>query len=243
MIRKILNYLKGFMLSWNMLTIIPLFKIHNFFKGINGISAMFYPFVGFLIGLVLYVVSLLLDGVVQEAHLRVIIFVLWVVITGGLHLDGFSDTIDGLFVEKKKALEVMKDSHIGGMGMIFSVVFLIFKASSVIFIKDLGLLPFILMFSRLSVVVVIYMFDYISKGVTTLIKEELDVKLLVFAMGYAFFIGLIFSKVWLGVFALVFGVALASLFNKRYGGLNGDMYGFIIEVCEVFLLNVAMILS
>ena len=71
-----MKLLKGFALAWNMLSILPFFKVHNFFKGINGYSAMFYPLVGFILGSLLWAISFLLHGYVPTAHLSVIIFTL-----------------------------------------------------------------------------------------------------------------------------------------------------------------------
>ena len=232
-----LRYLKGFALAWNMLTIIPLFRIHDFFKGVNGISAMFYPFVGLILGAFLYGTYLLVLNFFPPVHSAVMIFVLWVVLTGALHLDGFSDTVDGLFVPKERALEVMKESHTGGMGMIFSVVFLICKASSVVYLEEYHFLPLILAFSRLNAVVAIYSFPYISSGVSQLVKEEMTPRLLFISVGFVTFAAFLMHALWLLVSSFVFGVIVARLFVRRYGGLNGDIYGFLIETTELFLLN------
>ncbi len=160
-----MRLLKGFALAFNMLTIIPFFKVHDFFKGINGYSAMFYPLVGFILGSLLFLTHFLLQDYVPQNHLAVIIFTLWVFMTGALHVDGFSDTVDGLFVDKIKSLSVMKDAHVGGMGMTFTIVFLAFKLSSVIYFELYYLLPVVLMLSRLNAVLAIYMYNYISSGV------------------------------------------------------------------------------
>ena len=176
---------KGFSLAFNMLSIIPFFKVHDFFKGINGYSAMFYPLVGFILGSILWATHSLLQDNLASNHLSVLIFALWVLITGALHLDGLSDTIDGLFVSKERALEVMKDSHVGGMGMTFTVVFLLLKLSSLIHLEAYYLLPIILMFSRLNAVMAIYFYNYISSGVGALIKEELSTKYLLIAIFYS----------------------------------------------------------
>ena len=220
-----------------MLTIIPLFKVHDFFKGINGISAMFYPLVGLILGMLLYGVYSGLSDVFPPVHAAVAMFVLWVVLTGALHLDGFSDTVDGLFVPKEKALDVMKDSHVGGMGMLFSAVFLIFKASSVVYLGEYAFLPLILALSRLNAVMAIYAFPYISSGISRLVKEELSLKLLFFAFGLVLLVALYIGAFWLLVLSLLFGFVVSTLFVRRYGGLNGDMYGFLIETTELFLLN------
>ncbi|MEA2098721.1 MAG: adenosylcobinamide-GDP ribazoletransferase [Campylobacterota bacterium] len=238
-----MRFFKGFALSFNMLSIIPFFKVHDFFKGINGYSAMFYPLIGFILGSFLWATHAILENYIPTIHLGVIIFSLWVLVTGALHLDGFSDTVDGLFVNKEKSLEVMKDSHVGGMGMIFTFIFLALKLSSIIHFEAYYLLPIILMFSRLNATLAIYLYKYISSGVGELIKKELTLKHLLFALCYSSVIAYLFS--FLGAFILSLLVLLISarFFVNRLGGLNGDIYGFIVEVTELALLNCIIISS
>ncbi|MEA3330546.1 MAG: adenosylcobinamide-GDP ribazoletransferase [Campylobacterota bacterium] len=228
---------KAFALAFNMLSIIPFFKIHNFFKGINGYSAMFYPLVGFILGSLLWVTHSLLQDHMPSTHLSVLIFGMWVSITGALHLDGFSDTVDGLFVKKEKALEVMKDSHIGGMGMIFTLVFLLLKLSSIIHFEAFYLLPIILMYSRLNATLAIYFYSYISSGVGKLIKEELRLKQLLFTLFYSLLIAYFFTSLTAFIISVLVLLICAKFFTTRLGGLTGDIYGFVIEVSELVLLN------
>jgi adenosylcobinamide-GDP ribazoletransferase len=236
-----MKLLSGFALAFNMLTIIPFFKVHDFFKGINGYSAMFYPLVGFILGLLLWGIHTLLQNSLPSTHLAVIIFTLWILFTGALHLDGFSDTVDGLFVSKEKALEVMKDSHVGGMGMIFTFVFLALKLSTLIHFKAFELLPIILMFSRLNATMAIYFYKYASNGVSVLIKEELTSKHLLFALIYSLVLAYFFSFSSALLISLLVLLLSAKFFLKRLGGLNGDIYGFIIELSELVLLNYIVI--
>lgn len=236
-----MKYFQGFSLAFNMLTILPFFKVHNFFKGINGYSAMFYPLVGFIIGSLLFGFYTSLEGIVPDTHLSVMIFFLWVLLTGALHLDGFSDTVDGLFVDKKKSLSVMKDSHVGGMGMVFSFIFLIFKLSSLIHLDSYYLLPIILMVSRLNATLAIYFYPYISGGVGKLIKDELRLKYTIFAFLYSLIITYIFSSIMIFIFSFITLFLISKFFVKRLDGLNGDIYGFIIESTEVVILNYIII--
>jgi len=233
--------IKSFSLAFNMLTIIPFFKVHDFFKGINGYTAMFYPLVGFILGLILWSIHALLEPYIPATHLAVIIFALWILLTGALHLDGLSDTIDGLFVDKKRALEVMKDSHVGGMGMVFTVVFLLLKLSSVIYFGAYYLLPVILMLSRLNAVLAIYVYEYISSGVGALIKEELTMKQLLTALLLSLVVASLFSFLSAFIISALVFLFCAKFFISRLGGLNGDNYGFIIEMTELFLLNYIII--
>lgn len=162
-------------------------------------------------------------------------------LTGALHLDGFSDTVDGLYVKKERALEVMKDSHVGGMGMIMSVTFLIAKASSLAHFELFYLLPLILLLSRLNAVLAIYFYPYISqRGMGTLAKEEFTKPQMFIALFYSFLIVLAYNKLLLFVSALLVLFVIKSFFIKRYGGFSGDIYGFTIEVTELILLNILL---
>lgn len=235
------NIFKGFALAVSMLTTIPFFKIHDFNKGINGYAVMFYPLIGFILGAVLWGVYLLLAPYAPSLHVGIIIFVLWVLLTGALHLDGFSDTVDGLYVKKERALEVMKDSHVGGMGMIMSVTFLIAKASSLAHFELFYLLPLILLLSRLNTVLAIYFYPYISqRGMGTLAKEEFTKLQMFIALFYSFLIVLAYNKLLLFVSALLVLFVIKSFFIKRYGGFSGDIYGFTIEATELILLNILL---
>jgi len=234
--------LKGFALAVSMLTTLPFFRVHEFYKGINGYSVMFYPLVGFLLGTLLYLFSLVLIPYMPTFHLGVILFALWVLFTGGLHLDGYCDTVDGLFVDKSRALKVMKDPHNGGMGMIFGGMFFILKASSLAAFNAFYLLPMILMLPRLAVVFMIYAYPYVSKsGMSTLAKEELE--------GWQVFVALVYSlalviyfQVWvLFLVTILLTLVIKRFFFKRYGGFTGDIYGFSIEVIELILLNIALV--
>ncbi len=228
----------GFALALSMLSVLPFFKVHNFYKGINGYAVTFYPFVGFLLGTLLFITYELLLPYFPHFHLGVTIFALWVLLTGALHLDGLSDTVDGLFVPKERSLEVMKDPHNGGMGMTFGAVFLILKASSLIALDAFYLLPVVLLLSRLVVIFSIFNYPYASpNGMATLAKEEFTKTELLTAFAYSLVVVYLFNAWILLLVAFVILFIIKSFFIKRYGGFTGDIYGFSIEVVELVLLN------
>ena len=234
----------GFSLAISMLSTLPFFRIHNFFVGINGYAVMFYPLVGFILGAILFGTSLLLEPYIPHTHLHVLLFALWVILTGALHLDGLSDAIDALFVSKERAVEVMKDPHVGAMGMTYTGVFLIVKASALIVIDALYLLPLVLMLSRFNVVIAIYFLPYIREnGMSTLAKKEFIrpqfiASVLLVLISSAFFI----KGFLLLVISLVSLLFFKLWFTKRFGGFSGDLYGFMIEGTELILLHGVIIL-
>jgi cobalamin 5'-phosphate synthase/cobalamin synthase len=202
---------------------------------------MFYPLVGLILGFILYGVSLILEPYLPHFHIGVILFALWVVLTGALHLDGFADTIDGLFVPKQKSLKVMKDPHNGGMGMLFGGTFLLLKASSLMALPSYVLLPLILLLPRLMIVFVIYFYPYVSGGMSSLAKEELQAKQVFIALLYSLVFIFLYNAWFLLIGALFVMLLSKRFFIKRYGGFTGDIYGFTIEVTELFLLNLLIV--
>lgn len=229
--------LKGFALSISMLSTLPFFKVHDFFKGINGHAVMFFPYVGLLLGFILICAYCLLDGYISHFHLGIIIFTLSILLTGALHVDGLADTIDGLYVEKENGLKVMADPHVGAMGMIITATFLILKASSFAHLESFYLLPIVMMLSRFNAVLSIYFYPYVGGGMAKLAKDEFTKQHLILSSVFILALGLYFSWV-LVLSSIVIMFLINRFFIKRYGGLSGDMYGFNIELTELILLNI-----
>ncbi|MDP2943504.1 MAG: adenosylcobinamide-GDP ribazoletransferase, partial [Candidatus Omnitrophota bacterium] len=58
-----------------------------------------------------------------------LILIAWIIITGGIHLDGFADTCDGFYGKRSREdiLKIMRDSHIGAMGATSLTALLLLK--------------------------------------------------------------------------------------------------------------------
>jgi len=108
---------------------------HLFTDEVLRRSVVFYPVAGLAIGGVLAAAGTGLGiGLGDNVPLPVsgaLLVVLWVGLTGGLHLDGLMDTADGLLSgqPRERMLEIMKDSRAGAMGVIACVLLLIVKTS------------------------------------------------------------------------------------------------------------------
>lgn len=104
-------------------------KREDFAKGV-----MFFPVVGLIIGLfdlaVLYISNKIFPPMISS----VFVLISHICITGGLHLDGLGDTVDGIYSgrSKEKILEIMKDSRSGTFGVIVLVVILLLRFTSVL---------------------------------------------------------------------------------------------------------------
>jgi adenosylcobinamide-GDP ribazoletransferase len=113
--------MKGLVSAIRFLTILPTGK-----GAVFDPRAMipWFPVVGLVLGAILAVFDHLAIGLWPAPVAALLDVVLLAVLTGALHLDGLGDTADGVFSHRPRetALEIMKDSRVGAMGLI-AVIF------------------------------------------------------------------------------------------------------------------------
>src|SRR5438309_4880530 len=109
----------GFLAALHFLTTVPAATRRHFSDAQLGASLAYYPLVGALLGVVLAIVARLLAVVFEHSMVTALTVLAWVLLTGGLHLDGFMDACDGLFAHRstEERLRVMRDVHVGAWGV------------------------------------------------------------------------------------------------------------------------------
>jgi cobalamin 5'-phosphate synthase/cobalamin synthase len=110
--------MKSFLWVINFLTVIPTGKRWCVIQPKVGYAVFWFPIIGLLIGFMLTFVYIPATRFFPHLVADAIILIIYIVITGGFHLDGFADTCDGIFGgnTKKKRLDIMRDSQIGSYG-------------------------------------------------------------------------------------------------------------------------------
>ena len=123
--------MKRLISAFGFLTILPLPTV-EWERGDLGRSAGLFPFVGLVLGAVLYAIYLAAQTVLPASVCAVLIVAAWAWLTGGLHLDGVTDCGDGFFaaVSRERRLEIMRDPRMGAFGGITLVLFLLLKVSA-----------------------------------------------------------------------------------------------------------------
>jgi adenosylcobinamide-GDP ribazoletransferase len=123
----------------------------------------FFPLSGILIGLFVAALYLGLQYIFPVFACVIIVLGFEVLMTGAMHLDGFADTIDGVFcgeTDKSKILEIMKKSDIGVFGVIaliflfalkFTFFYLLIKLASGDIYGVLTLIVFMPAFGRWTI--------------------------------------------------------------------------------------------
>lgn len=206
-------------------------------------SLMWFGLVGAFIGVILAGAMTLFNRFdLIPAVSAIIILLIWIFITGGMHIDGISDMADGFFSmrDKEKTLEIMKDSHVGAFGVITIVFLLLIKFEMlkefIIIEKNVWLLILPPTIARIAAGLVLSFYETTKKSGLGYTFHSSDPRIF-WAIG--FIVTLIISSI-LNIKSLIFiGIAIlasnimALWAKKKIGGLNGDIYGAIVETIEV----------
>ena len=116
-------------LALQLLTVIPTPQVAEYDPRAFGWSVLCYPLVGALVGALLYGAGWGLAGI-EPLLAAALLLTLWAGISGGIHLDGFADTVDawvGSHGDGPRALEIMKDPLSGPMAVAALVLLLLLK--------------------------------------------------------------------------------------------------------------------
>ena len=229
------------------LTRIPVPKAWQHFDSqTQSQSIYWHPFVGLLIGGILLTLLLLLQQTSLAAYpmpSAALITLAWILLTGGLHLDGLGDSADGWlggYGDRERTLAIMKDSHSGAASVIAISSILLLKVSAlaaVIQISPLGLLITPLL-ARTTSIVLFASTSYARKeGLGSPFSQGLNVPAIlvicfVIASVLTFYVGI--AGLYLCVAYGSMTIALRHLMIQRIGGTTGDTAGATIEINEAF---------
>jgi len=222
--------------AFSFLTILPL----GFPEGRKtGWSMAWYPLVGLFIGGALMGVAIV--SPFASGLTALLVLFTWVFITGGLHLDGFGDSCDGLLatVPAERRLDIMKDPRTGSWAVIGLILLLLAKWQAIQHVPlELLILPPVL--GRWAMVLAVYSFPYARKeGIGSFFRDGLTIQQVVIATLITFVIASHFDFATLMISVFCFTWLLGKWSASRLGGgITGDVYGAICELTELLCLLV-----
>lgn len=241
--------IKQFILLTQFMTRIPIPVKIDYSEKDFGKSIKYFPLLGLIIGLILFLVYFI-SSKFTESKLLIAIFIVITetVITGGIHLDGLADTFDGLFSyrPKERILEIMKDSRIGTNGAIILIIYFLLKTFliSEVDIKYIIIMPVI---ARLATVTNAGLGRYARKtGMSNAImdynsKTDIVISLLITLL-ICFFISGIKGIIIVFV-SFLFILYLLYYVTKRIDGVTGDTMGASLELTSILALIAGVILK
>lgn len=249
-------------LAFQFLTRIPVYKVFSIASTmpspqVAGKALLYYPVVGAVIGgwLILLPVALSYFGIAVSPQLQAaLVLLLWVWITGGLHLDGLADSADawlGGFGDKQRTLDLMKDPTCGPSAVVILVLTLLLKWLALSEVIAQGqaaacclwlMLALVPVLARLQAMLLVVHTPYVrDQGLGTELKNQAQAKwvwcwLLALA-AFMLYQTMGLSLVMLAIAAIGYGL-MRRLMMQRIDGWTGDTAGASIEVTELLLLLV-----
>jgi len=236
--------MKYFLTAFNLLTTIPLPASKDWQAGDSGRASVWYPFVGLVIGGLTWLTWMGTTRLFPPPVAGILTLVVWVALTGGLHLDGLADCCDGLLASTsvERRLEIMKDPRLGAFGGIGLILVLLLKTATLSTLTPETSLGIILAASLAR-------WCILPAGLMPLARASgLGAD---FAAGFRrwyIFVGVIFPLALAlalgtrGVISLLAGLSAAALIlwlaKSRIGGVTGDVFGLVVEVVETVSLLV-----
>jgi adenosylcobinamide-GDP ribazoletransferase len=230
--------LNDFLTALGLLTIIPA----RYREPITARAYAYFPLVGLLIGVSLVAAQFLLRAIFPSLVASALLLALWVTISGALHLDGFADACDALFVAttRERRLEILRDVHLGTFGAVGLMLLLIVKFAALASATSFALLLLAPVLGRWAMVFAATFPLARSSGMAALFRAGLSHRIVFIATMLTALVCTFFGARGIVAFLVAFLVAfwLARFAQNRLGGLTGDIYGMIGESVEVAVLLV-----
>lgn len=231
-------------IAFGLMTTLPIRLPDNWSAGDSGRAAVWYPFVGLVIGALTWLVWRGTNFIFPSFVAGVITLVAWVILTGGLHLDGLADCGDGLFVSAapERRLEIMKDPHVGTFGVIGLLLVLLLKAMTLSALPLTSGLSIVLAASlaRWCILLGALVPQARASGMGADFASGFQSSFLVW--GALVPVGLMICTGVPGVLSALTGIGAAAcviwLAKSRIRGVTGDVFGMIVEIVETVVLLV-----
>ncbi len=210
----------------------------------------FFPCVGVVTGTVMILYAWL-AGAVSLGHTAFCCIgtAIPLIITGGIHMDGFLDTADALssFSAPEKKREILKDPHAGAFAFIWGAVYLLLYVAAFSELKSSAFpaIAGIFVLSRaLSGYSVVAFKKAEGPGMVKSLSESSDTLAVKICMAVWTAVSMVFFLLTAGLLTMLAETAAAliclaacyGLARREFGGMSGDLAGFFLQVCELLLL-------
>jgi len=242
----VLRALRALLLALQFLTVLPLPVRWQPQPQDWGRSVFFFPWVGFIVGLLLCAVYAALWRIASAEVLAILLLTFWVLLTGALHLDGLADVADawlGGLGDRERTLQLMKDPHSGAIAIVVVVLTLLLKYAALTALVANQAWPALLLsplLGRSAMVVLLLTTPYVRPAgigaahAQFMPRRACVLMLCIIALGLALLPGLAGVYLLLGTGLVLLG--WRRLLLARLGGITGDTLGALCEWVEALVL-------
>lgn len=241
-------------MAFSMYSKIPMPRIEWKEKNMKYVLC-YFPFVGLVIGLL----SMGCFWICEKWNMgkiftTSILTILPLLVTGGIHMDGFLDTLDAKssYRSREDKLRILEDPNVGAFAVIYGIIYILLC---------FGLFSEVTK-AEMNFVVVGYVFSRILSGVSvvTLKKAKKDGMLAttsehanksvkwililecIFCAGIYIAIHPIMGMVCVLAGILVF-LYYCCMAYRLFGGVTGDLAGYFLQCCECAILFITVLVG
>lgn len=217
-----------------------------------GRAAGWFPAVGLGLGAVLAAADRALGVLFPPLLSALLVLTLWKLLTGGIHLDGLADCLDGLGgADTAQSLAIMRDSRVGVFGVLGLILYLLLSLLALAELapalrwRVLLLAPTC---GRFAPVLLARFYAAATPNRGYGSDFIRSVTPLAVAAGGAFLLAAVGGILWpWGLVAAAVGLIVAWLWaaflSRRLGGLTGDVLGATVELAELGILLTGVALA
>lgn len=251
-----MRIIKAFAISFSMYSQIPMPQFEWREEDMKY-PLCFFPWIGAVIGgLTYFWVRLCVGYGMGRLCCCLIGAAIPILITGGLHVDGFMDTMDAFhsYQQREQKLEIMKDPHIGGFSVIMLAVCGLIYIGAFSEISDETLLKIFcagFFLSRcLSGIGVVSFQTAKKEGLLCTFADSADrivVKGALYLQALACIGLMLRQSLYAGSIAVAASFCVFAYYYLRckweLGGITGDTAGYFVVLCEGWMAVVCAILN
>ena len=239
-----MSIINSFFIALSMYSRIPVPRV-DWEKENMRYAMCFFPMIA-----VMYLAGWLLDKTSVGGLFRGVVFTLIpIMITGGIHMDGFMDTMDALgsWGDREKKLEILKDSHAGAFAILGMGCYLmwsmavwselpaeVLRVCCVSFVLSRALSGFsVVTFPAARNSGLLKMFQDGAQ------KKVVRITMCLYVAAAVIMMAVMNARAMTGA---VTGVMIAFLYyivvsRKQFGGVTGDLAGFFLETAELAMFT------
>ena len=256
--------MKSCIIAFAMYSQIPMPKVEWNEKNMKYVIC-YFPLIGVVIAALELLVFFICEQLQIGSLLRgILLTIVPIMITGGIHMDGFLDTVDARnsYADREKKLEILKDPHAGAFAIIKGIVYCLLQVGffSEVTFSGLVFLSVVFVFSRaLSGFALANFKGAKETGLLASFAGGADKKVVSFAMiGYGI-VGLIglfgllfYSGMQMENLILIVGICISCLLTfayyhffsyREFHGITGDIAGYFLQLVELTTLITCVIIE
>lgn len=248
-----MKYINSFVIAFSMYSKIPMPKVEWKKENMKYVMC-FFPWVGAVSGLCFFLWGTFAPQVPVGRNLyAAILTVIPILVTGGIHMDGFLDTMDALssWQTKERRLEILKDSNAGAFAVISGCMYFLawFGLASELGGEGVRVVSLGFFLSRCLSGYSVTSFPCAKdSGLVAMFSVQADRKwagraLLVQAFAAA--AAMLRADLLSGAAAVAAALFVFCWYHRmsmeKFGGITGDLAGWFLQMCELMVVAAVVV--